>query len=81
MTDIVERLRTAYVTDGWDVKVVVEAADEIEKLRADADHHLRAYQIMFNDNERLRAALQDIARMPLTAGAAGVARRALEPKP
>jgi hypothetical protein len=65
---------------------------EVERLTADADHHLRAYQIMFNDNERLRAALQAIEHetgMTMLATNHGrrgdlantIARAALEPKP
>jgi len=40
MTDIVERLRVnAWRSDGWNRQDAAEAADEIERLRAERDAH------------------------------------------
>lgn len=42
MSDIVERLRVrARIGDGWTRPDCAEAADEIERLRAERDEHLR----------------------------------------
>ena len=75
MTDIVERLRIADIYDYADAdKICKEAADEIEKLRAENERlatsnhaYLSNYQEaadkigdMQAENEKLRAALQSV---------------------
>ena len=70
MSDIVERLRTADIYDHADAdKFCNEAADEIEKLRAEnaklaASNHayLSDYQEAADEIEKLRAALREVKR-------------------
>ena len=58
MTDLVARLRDFSKMTLAPV-IVDEAADEIERLRAEAKHALAAYQGQFNEIERLRDLLSD----------------------
>ena len=68
MSDILERLREA--ARGGDVFVSPgQAADEIEKLRAENEHlatsnhaYLSGYQEAIAEIEKLRAAVQDLAK-------------------
>jgi hypothetical protein len=68
MSDIVERLRTADIYDHADAdKICNEAADEIEKLRAENEHlatsnhaYLSGYQEAIAEIEKLREALREI---------------------
>jgi len=95
MTDIVEVLNTAYATRDYDLimQIVREAAADNERLRA-ADkvrvtvHEAEIRRLAIecgkakDDNERLRAALQEIAALDhKNYSAKDIARRALEPKP
>ena len=90
---IVERLRDP--KRSWDEPLMLEAADEIERLRTSvknaegSENELskllteqeRVNFTLMADNERLRAALKDIADMSYpTRIAARVARAALEGK-
>jgi uncharacterized small protein (DUF1192 family) len=67
MTDIVERLRV-FATQRYDDRLVTEAADEIERLRAEIEWRrsaAKAWQLIAQTNqelcdeiERLRAAIE-----------------------
>ena len=69
MTDIVERLRVhAWRSDGWTRQDAAEAADEIERMRADRalersifNTALRRAQTAEAESDRLREALRDLA--------------------
>lgn len=75
MSDIVERL------DSGDDTCLREAADEIERLRADVDFHLNTIGRMTAEIERLRAALQNIIQgNGGECGCTETARHALEEK-
>jgi chromosome segregation ATPase len=76
----IARLRAARIRE---TNVRKDFCAEIERLRADVELSNDRYVAAIEDNERLRAALQDIAEDPyaVDGGAAEIARRALEPKP
>ena len=92
MSDIVLRLRSSAKQAGhskeWDAYAWLEAADKIESLRAEIeterDSQISAVNNMLKaeqDNERLRAALVEVAERALTITTMRiVARAALEPK-
>ena len=85
MTDIVERLRA------WlGPKLLDEAADEIERLNGELGQVREILGDREADNERLRAAHQEIRELENNKIVSGeglfmrtllIARRALEPKP
>lgn len=93
MTDIVERLCDGEHCTVGCAKLRAEAAAEIERLTAREEQRAERLRLYMNrigeleaDNERLQAALQEIADFPYVGAQAsqkiwGIARRALEPKP
>jgi hypothetical protein len=77
MTDIVERLRKRAIANPTGA-LYDEAADVIERLRA--NRFLSIIEQLRADNDRLRAALDEII-MECTCDAIETARAALEGKP
>jgi len=82
--DIVERLRES--AEGWDecdnednAALEREAADEIERLRAEVRRWVRFNHEAAAEIERLRAVLRTIADVWDPLDAAGIARAALSP--
>jgi uncharacterized coiled-coil DUF342 family protein len=81
---IAEKLRQAYHNDLTDVPLLLDAADEIERLRADIDTWREDALDAAAEIERLREALFKIELLPSYApvqSAMLIARAALEAKP
>ena len=78
MTDITERLRRLYVQDG--TNYVQEAADLIDKLRAERDHAVEQAAQNADEVLRLREVLEKISWSNRSAWQADRARAVLEQK-